>query len=112
MRQQPSSTQAVVTRNVTNSNFRGIKGGKGANVYFDLNLKCFKTCENWIPLSFCPITVELYLTSDVLKPIVTRTGLFTASNTSIRVVSYKTFVQRQRFTPSTIVYMSEYAVKF
>ena len=78
-----TSTTQAVTRSVTNGNYRGIKGGKGANVYFDLNLKCFKTCENWIPLSYCPITVELYLTSDVLKPIVTRTGLFTASNTSI-----------------------------
>ena len=78
-----SSTQAVV-RNVTNSNFRGIEGGKGANVYFDLNLKCFKTCENWIPLSYCPTTVELYLTTNVLKPIVNISGLFTASNTSIQ----------------------------
>ena len=82
-----SSSQAVV-RNVTNNNFRGIKGGKGANVYVDLNLKCFKICENWIPLSYCPITIELYLTTDVLKPIVNRTGLFTASNT-------KTCIQRK-----------------
>ena len=61
----------------------GITAGKSANVFFDLNLKCFKTCEIWIPLSYCPITVELYLTTDVLKPIVNRTGLFTATNTSI-----------------------------
>ena len=77
-----STTQAVI-RNVTNGNYRGIKAGKSANVYFDLNLKCFKTCENWIPLSYCPITIELYLTTDVLKPIVNRSGLFTATNTSI-----------------------------
>ena len=54
-----SSTQAV-GRNVTNNNFRGVQGGKGANVYFDLNLKYFKTCENWIPLSYCPITVDFF----------------------------------------------------
>ena len=78
-----TSTTQAVTRNVTNGNYRGIKAGKSANVYFDLNLKCFKTCENWIPISYCPITVELYLTTDVLKPIVNRTGLFTDTNTSI-----------------------------
>ena len=60
-----------------------LKKVKSANVYFGLNLKCFKTCENWIPLSYCPITIELYLTTDVLKPIVNRTGLFTATSTSI-----------------------------
>ena len=77
-----SNSQAVV-RNVTNGKYRGVKAGKSANVYIDLNLKCFKICENWIPLPYCPITIELYLTTDVLKPIVNRTGLFTASNTSI-----------------------------
>ena len=102
-----STTQSVV-RNVTNNNFRGIKGGKGANVYFDLNLKCFKTCENWIPLSYCPITVELYLTSDVLKPIVTRTGLFTASNTSITWSVTKPLFKGNVYTIDDSLY-AEYA---
>ena len=47
-----TSTTQAVTRNATNGNYRGIKASKSANVYFDLNLKCFKTCENWIPLSY------------------------------------------------------------
>ena len=47
-----TSTTQAVTRNATNSSYRGVKAGKSANVYFDLNLKCFKTGENWIPLSY------------------------------------------------------------
>ena len=102
-----STTQSVV-RNVTNNNFRGIKGGKSANVYFDLNLKRFKTCENWIPLSYCPITVELYLTSDVVKPIVNRTGLFTASNTSITWSVTKPLFKGNVYTIDDSLY-AEYA---
>ena len=37
---------ASVQRGVTDSNKRGIAKGKSANVFYDMNLKCFKTCEN------------------------------------------------------------------
>ena len=103
-----TSTTQAVTRNVTNGNYRGIKAGKSANVYFDLNLKCFKTCENWIPLSYCPITVELYLTTDVLKPIVNRTGLFTATNTSIQWSVTKPLFKGNVYTLDDSLY-AEYA---
>ena len=103
-----TSTTQAVTRNVTNGNYRGIKAGKSANVYFDLNLKCFKTCENWIPLSYCPITVELYLTTDVLKPIVNRTGLFTDANTSITWSVTKPLFKGNVYTIDDSLY-AEYA---
>ena len=103
-----TSTTQAVTRNVTNGNYRGIKASKSANVYFDSNLKCFKTCENWIPLSYCPITVELYLTTDVLKPIVNRTGLFTASNTSITWSVTKPLCKGNVYTLDDSLY-AEYA---
>ena len=102
-----STTQAVI-RNVSSGNYRGIEGGKGANVFFDLNLKSFKTCENWIPLSYCPITIELYLTSDVLKPIVNRTGLFTAANTSITWSVTKPLFKGNVYTLDDSLY-AEYA---
>ena len=49
-----------------------------------MNLKCFKTCENWIPLSFCPITIGLYLVNDSKLPIIAQgdTSAFTATKTS------------------------------
>ena len=75
---------ASVTRQVTPSNKRGVAKGKSANVFYDMNLKCFKTCENWIPLSYCPITIELYLVNDATLPIIAQgaTADFTATNTS------------------------------
>ena len=102
-----SSTQAVI-RNVTDGNYKGIKEGKSANVYFDLNLKCFKPCENWIPLFYCPKAVELYLTTDVLKPIVNRTGRFTATNTSITWSVTKPLFKGDVFTLDDILY-ADYA---
>ena len=49
-----------------------------------MNLKCFKTCENWIPLSYCPITIELYLVNNATLPIIAQgaTSDFMATNTS------------------------------
>ena len=75
---------ARVTRQVTPSNKRGIAKGKSANVFYDINLKRFKTCENWIPVSYCPITIELYLVNDTKLPIIAQgaTSDFTATNTS------------------------------
>ena len=75
---------ARVTRQVTEDNKRGIVKGKSANVFYDMNLKCFKTCENWIPLSYCPITIELYLVNDAKLPIIAQgdTSALTATNTS------------------------------
>ena len=75
---------ASVTRQVTPSNKKGVAKGKSANVFYDMNLKCFKTCENWIPLSYCPITIELYLVNDAKLPIIAQgaTADFTATNTS------------------------------
>ena len=102
-----SSTQAVI-RNVTNGNYRGIKAGKSANAYFDLHLKCFKTCANWISLSYCPITVELYLTTNVLKPIVNRTGLSPATNTSITWSVTKPLFKGNVYTLDDSLY-TEYA---
>ena len=81
----PSSNNvARVIRQVTSDNKRGIAKGKSANVFYDIILKCFKTCENWIPLSYCPITIELYLVNDANLPIIAQgaTSDFTATNTS------------------------------
>ena len=49
-----------------------------------MKLKCFKTCENWIPLSYCPKTIELYLVNDATLPIIAQGAMsdFTATNTS------------------------------
>ena len=49
-----------------------------------MNLKCFKTCENWIPLSYCPITIELNLVNDAKLPKIAQggTSLITATHTS------------------------------
>ena len=79
-----TNTTTSVQRGVTTSNKRGIVKGKSANVFYDMNLKCFKTCENWIPLSYCPITIELYLVNDAKLPIIAQgdTTAFTATNTS------------------------------
>ena len=75
---------ARVTRQVTEDNKRGIAKNTSANVLYDMNLKCSKTCENWIPLSYCPITIELYLVNDAKLPIIAQgdTSVFTATNTS------------------------------
>ena len=75
---------ARVTRQVTEDNKRGIAKNKSANVFYDMKLKCFKSCENWIPLSYCPITIELYLVNDAKLPIIAQgdTSVFTATNTS------------------------------
>ena len=81
----PSSNNvARVIRQVTSDNKRGIAKGKSGNVFYDMNLKCFKTCENWIPLSYCPIIIELYLVNDATLPIIAQgaTADFTATNTS------------------------------
>ena len=40
-----TDTVASVQRGVTDSNKRGIAKGKSANVFYDMNLKCFKTCK-------------------------------------------------------------------
>ena len=98
---------ASVTRQVTPSNKRGIAKGKGANVFYDMNLKCFKTCENWIPLSYCPITIELYLVNDATLPIIAQgaTADFTATNTSNSWAIKSQSLKQQVSIRSTILYM-------
>ena len=98
---------ARVTRQVTEDNKRGIAKGKSANVFYDMNLKCFKSCENWIPLSYCPITIELYLVNDATSPIIAQgaTSVFTATNTSNKWAIKKSRFSKQMFILLMIVYM-------
>ena len=102
-----TNTVASVQRGVTNSNKRGIAKGKSANVFYDMNLKCFKTCENWIPLSYCPITIEVYLVNDAKPPIIAQgtSSLFTATNASISWARKKQSLKQRDFIRSTILYM-------
>ena len=79
-----TNTVASVQRGVTDSNKRGIPKGKSANVLNDMILKSFKTCENWIPLSYCPTTIELYLVNGATLPII-------AQGASSKFCRYKYF---------------------
>ena len=103
-----TNTTTSVQRGVTTSNKRGIVKGKSANVFYDMNLKCFKTCENWIPLSCCPITIELYLVNDAKLQIIAQgaTTLFTATNTSNSwAIKKNQSLKRRAFIRLTILYM-------
>ena len=102
-----TDTVASVQRGVTNSNKRGIAKGKSANVFYDMNLKCFKTCENWIPLSYCPITIELYLVNDATLPIIAQgaSSEFTATNTSNSWSIKNQSLEQQVSMQLTILYM-------
>ena len=73
-----------VRRSVSTSNMQGINPKSFVNVFYDPDLKCFKTVDNFIPISYCPITVEMYLCNNASDPIIVggASSSFTDANTS------------------------------
>ena len=107
-----STTPKLVDRVVNADNKKGISAQKSANIFYDLNLKCFKTCENWIPLSYCPITVEIYMVNDATLPVISTGGpagrTFTATNSSTNWQIEKPFFQGLVYSLDDSLY-AEYA---
>ena len=60
-------------------NFGGFKNKK--TVYYWPSCPFFNV-SNFIPLSYCPIVIELTLVSDATEPLVNQSGEFTVANTS------------------------------
>ena len=75
-----SNTTTNVIEHANPTNFGGFKNKK--TVYYRPSCPFFNV-SNFIPLSYCPIVIELTLVSDPLEPIaVPNVGDFTTANTS------------------------------
>ena len=74
-----SDTVTKVVEQATTSNFGGFKNKK--TVYYKPSCPFFNV-SNFIPLSYCPIVIELTLVSDATEPLVNQSAEFTTTNTS------------------------------
>ena len=74
-----SNTVQNVIDQAKPDNFGGFKNKK--TVYYRPSCPFFNV-SNFIPLSYCPIVIELTLVSDANEPLVNLSGDFTTTNTS------------------------------
>ena len=74
-----SNTVQNVIEQTTPNNYAGFLNKK--TVYYRPSCPFFNV-SNFIPLSYCPIVIELTLVSDPLEPLVLQSGEFTTVNTS------------------------------
>ena len=74
-----NTVQNVIDQANDLTTFGGFKNKK--TVYYRPSCPFFNV-SNFIPLSYCPIVIELTLVSDANEPLVNLSGDFTTANTS------------------------------